>query len=122
MKNPFVQAAAIMAMIAAAFKENAYRDFYDKSFKGHVDSSTPRRPRHNPAGSKLARKAAEGCLGTMRGVRPSSEPRPCRFPAPLRASERTENGWIDREWHPGEKARYEAEVLNRPQITRFTEV
>lgn len=50
----------------------------------------------------------------------STVPHRCRFPAPLRTSERTEDGWIDREWRPGEKAAYEEEVLGRPQITRFT--
>lgn len=52
--------------------------------------------------------------------RVSTAPHRCRFPAPLRASERTEDGWIDREWRPGEKAAYEEKVLGRPQITRFT--
>lgn len=47
-------------------------------------------------------------------------PHRCRFPAPLRKSLRTEDGWIDVEWPPGEKAKYEEEVLHRPQITRFT--
>jgi hypothetical protein len=50
----------------------------------------------------------------------STAPHRCRFPAPLRKSIRTEDGWIDREWRPGEKAAYEEKVLHRPQITRFT--
>lgn len=70
MKNPFVQAAALMAMLTAAMKENAMRDFYGKSFKGHVGSGAPKFFRHGQAGDKLARKAGEGRLGTMRGVRP----------------------------------------------------
>jgi len=35
----------------------------------------------------------------------------CRFGAPVRKWVRTPDGWIDREWVAGEKARYEAEVL-----------
>jgi len=67
MKNPFVQAAAMMALVTAAFRENAMRDFYGKSFKGHSGSRTPKRPRHGLPGDKLARKAASHQLGTMRG-------------------------------------------------------
>lgn len=69
MKNPFVQAASLMACMVAAMKENAYRDFYGKNFVGHAGSgSQPSRIQHNPAGSKLARKAAEHRLGTFRGA------------------------------------------------------
>ena len=69
MKNPFIKAAARMACMVAAMKENAYRDFYGKDFVGHVGSGRrPFRIQHNPAGSKLARKAAEHRLGTFRGA------------------------------------------------------
>lgn len=46
----------------------------------------------------------------------------CRFPAPLRKSVHTDNGWIDVEWPPGERQAYEEKVLGKPQITRFTAV
>lgn len=67
MKNPFVAAAAMMAVISAAMRENAMRNFYGKAFEGHSGSATPKRPKHNPAGSKLACKAAMHQFGTMRG-------------------------------------------------------
>lgn len=47
-------------------------------------------------------------------------PHRCRFPAPLRRSISTEEGFIDVEWPPGERAKYEEEVLGKPQITRLT--
>ena len=37
----------------------------------------------------------------------------CRYGAPLRKWERSENGWTSRAWEPGEKAEYERTVLNR---------
>lgn len=47
----------------------------------------------------------------------------CRFPPPLRVGERTRDGlWTDREWKPGERARYAAEVLGQQTITPDTEV
>lgn len=46
-------------------------------------------------------------------------PHRCRFPAPLRASERTPDGWIDREWKEGERKAYEETVLGKPQLVRM---
>lgn len=45
--------------------------------------------------------------------RKEGEAHVCRFGPPLRKSVRTEDGWIDREWEPGERSCYAAEVLGQ---------
>lgn len=65
MKNPFIQAAILMATMASAMKENAMRNFYGKSFVGHVGSSGASRNKRPfcSAGGKLFKKANKNKLG-----------------------------------------------------------
>lgn len=65
MKNPLVKwlLAATMAIVAAKDKFNQAHGGGFVSGKGRA----PRHPDHNPAGSKLLRKAREHRFGTMRG-------------------------------------------------------
>lgn len=53
--------AAAVSMVAARAKFNETRG------TGYRGMKAPKYPDHNPAGSKLARRAAEHRLGTMRG-------------------------------------------------------
>ena len=69
MKNPFIQAAQLMALMASAFKENAIRDF-------NATRGTPERSRKfktRAPGNRIQRLAQRGHL-TMRA--------PGRFGAP----------------------------------------
>lgn len=62
MKNPFIAAAAMMAAMLAAQREDAARTFQGKNFSfsyGHLRIPGP----PGKAGDKLARKAAEGRIG-----------------------------------------------------------
>jgi hypothetical protein len=54
-------------------------------------------------------------------ARSRSTPHVCRFGPPLRKCFQTESGlWADREWEPGERAKYAAEVLGQVQVTPDT--
>ena len=53
--------AAAMSMVAAR------ANYAERTGTGYKGSKAPKYPKHKPAGSKLARKAAEHRFGTMRG-------------------------------------------------------